>query len=42
MIIELKKDFTGIRHGVRMSGAADPEGSWVERREVTWGVLQWR
>ena len=42
MMIELKKDFTCIRHAVRMSGVADPEGGWVERREVTRGALQWR
>jgi hypothetical protein len=42
MIIELMKGFTCIRHDVRMSGMADREGSWVERREGTWGALPWR
>jgi hypothetical protein len=42
MIIELKKDLPCIRHDVRMSGVADREGSWVQRREVTQGALRWR
>jgi hypothetical protein len=42
MTLELRKDFTGIRHDVGMSGFADPEGSWFRRREVARGALQWR
>jgi hypothetical protein len=42
MIIDLKKDVTGIRHDVRMSVVAGPESGGVERRAVIRGALQWR
>ena len=42
MIVELMKDFTGIRHDVRVSGVEDPERGWVEGREGTGGAMQWR
>jgi len=42
MTVEPNTGFTCIRYHMRMSGVADPEDSWVERREVTWGAVQWR